>query len=157
MNVASIVGMVGLAVLGLLLGWWLGKSAETRAVNTCLQAKRRSSRAKRQNSAASSGAKDLESRNTATGKRDPRSARGTRPQLEMEKDAFRGTVEGCPAIAGSRKGLVRRPKKMIGPIRLKSLAADAFSEQKRSSFSEWQSEELARTAAHRHVAKASAN
>lgn len=27
MNVASIVGMVGLAVLGLLLGWWLGKAS----------------------------------------------------------------------------------------------------------------------------------
>ena len=31
MNVASIVGMVGLAVLGLLLGWWLGKPIGTSA------------------------------------------------------------------------------------------------------------------------------
>ncbi len=39
MNIASVVGMVGLAVLGLLVGWWLGKTAGTGALSSLLAAK----------------------------------------------------------------------------------------------------------------------
>ena len=39
MNIASVVGMVGLAVLGLLVGWWLGKASGTGALRSLLAAK----------------------------------------------------------------------------------------------------------------------
>jgi len=39
MNIASVMGMVGLAVLGLLVGWWLGKTAGTGALSSLLAAK----------------------------------------------------------------------------------------------------------------------
>ena len=39
MNTVAVVGMVGLAVLGLLVGWWLGKTAGIGALSSLLAAK----------------------------------------------------------------------------------------------------------------------
>src|ERR1035437_1231827 len=39
MNIASVMGMVGLAVLGLLVGWWLGKTVGTGALRSQLAGK----------------------------------------------------------------------------------------------------------------------
>ena len=40
MNMASIVGMVGLAVFGLLVGWWLGNRSGQSALERLLRQRR---------------------------------------------------------------------------------------------------------------------
>ena len=114
MNVASIVGMVGLAVLGLLLGWWLGK----REIGGKHSASRQSGLAGRQTTASS--AQRTWSRGASNRKARFKVCAKSRPRWKWRK------TRSEEQLKAAQQALVkcwRRPE-MICPIRLKSLAAD---------------------------------
>ena len=140
MNVASIVGMVGLAVLGLLLGWWLGKSAETRAVNTLLAGKEAELAGKTAELAASERrSKDLESRNTQQ-ESEIQCLRAEQRSTEMEKTRSEEKLKAAQqSLADERVSFAGLKQEMEKTFR--SLAGDIL-DQKTKSFSEGSQKEL---------------
>jgi len=140
MNIASIVGMVGLAIFGLLVGWWLGKLAETRAANTLLAGKEAELAGKTAELAASERrSKDLESRNTQQ-ETEIQCLRAEQRSTEMEKTRSEEQLKAAQqSLADERASFAGLKKEMETTFTV--LAGDIL-EQKSKTFSKDSQTEL---------------
>lgn len=140
MNVASVIGMVALAVLGLLAGWWLGKTAGTRAANTLLAGKEAELAGKTAELVASERrSKDLESRNTQQDSEIQR-LRAEQRSTEMEKTRSEEQLKAAQqSLADERVSFAGLKQEMEKTFR--SLAGEIL-DQKTKSFSEGSQKEL---------------
>ena len=96
MNMASIVGMVGLAVLGLLLGWWLGKGSMSAALAVSQQR-----------------TKDLELRN-AQNEGEIQGLRKEKAALEIEKAGSEAKLGAAQqSLVDERASLTRSKAELV--------------------------------------------
>jgi DNA recombination protein RmuC len=140
MNTVAIFGMVGLGIMGLLAGWWLGKSAETRAVNTLLAGKDAELAGKTAELAASERrSKDLESRNTQQDG-EIQGLRAEQRSTEMEKTRSEEQLKAAQqSLADERVSFAGLKKEMETTF---TVLAGNILDQKTKSFSEGSQKEL---------------
>jgi DNA recombination protein RmuC len=107
MNTVAVMGMVGLAVLGLLVGWWLGRTSVGAAL-----------------AASQQRAKDLESRNTQQ-EGEIQGLRKEKAALEIEKAGSEAKLAAAQQSLENDRTLLAQARKELTDA-FAALAADAL-------------------------------